>query len=334
MQLLLGELPIQSGTVTLHGSSSYASQQPWLFTGTVRNNILFGQIYDKRRYNEVVKCCALAKDFEQLPNGDKTIVGERGASLSGGQRARISLARAVYKSASIYLLDDPLSAVDAHVGKHLFDEVIGPRGRLALNATRILITHQIHFLKEADLIVTIENGRITHQGTYTELSNSDLDFAKLLQKIEEEDAEIDEGGEGDVYEDDDIPYIDGVSNGTSYKQMKPRTESFSKSICSSQDDVEMEAEEQAASGVPIRAAKTYFLAGANWCGLVLLIFVMIFSQCVTSGSDYFVNYWTQQEFKRVQGESVPFTKREYLYMYGMLILGVIFVSTIIINQID
>lgn len=100
-----------------------------------------------------MRSCALLTDFEQLPNGDKTIIGDRGASLSGGQKARISLARAIYKKASIYLLDDPLSAVDAHVGKHLFDEVISSRAQIVQYSTRILITHQVHFLKEADLIL-------------------------------------------------------------------------------------------------------------------------------------------------------------------------------------
>lgn len=234
MQLLLGELPIQEGKAIINGSLSYAAQKPWLFSGTVRNNILFGQVYEKKRYNEVVKCCALTTDFEQLPNGDRTVVGERGASLSGGQRARISLARAMYKKASIYILDDPLSAVDAHVGKHLFDEVIGPNG-FVQNETRILVTHQVHFLREADVIVIVENGKITHFGTYTELSNSDLDFAKLLQRIETEHEEDpnDESknetlndtrssGEISIYEDDDdIPYIDGYTpNGSPYKALK------------------------------------------------------------------------------------------------------------------
>lgn len=90
---------------------SYASQEPWLFSGTVRSNILFGQPMNKERYNKVVRKCALERDFELFPYGDKTIVGERGQSLSGGQKARISLARACYREAAIYLLDDPLSAV-------------------------------------------------------------------------------------------------------------------------------------------------------------------------------------------------------------------------------
>lgn len=271
MQLLLGELPIQSGNVLINGSISYAAQKPWLFTGTVRNNILFGQEYDKKRYSEVVKCCALSTDFEQLPQGDRTIVGERGASLSGGQRARISLARAVYKKASIYFFDDPLSAVDAHVGKHLFDEVIGPRGRFGQSITRVLITHQVHFLKEADVIVIIENGQITHRGTYAELSNSDLDFAKLLHRDEEDNEEkpheiIDDmlTDDGKVYEDDDIPYIDGAPNGSPYRALKQRTNSTaSRSTCASQEyeDQQVESEEQAEGSVPWAAFIRFFLSG-------------------------------------------------------------------------
>lgn len=213
---------MKQGEARINGTVSYASQEPWLFTGTVKTNILFGQTFERKRYNEVVRCCSLQTDFEQLTNGDKTVVGERGVSLSGGQKARISLARAVYKAASIYLLDDPLSAVDAHVGKHLFDEVIGPKGCLAsYNVTRLLVTHQVHFLKEADLILIMERGKIVRQGTYAELANSNLDFAKLLEKPSEKDVKTNDK-EGLTYEEDDIPYIDGVSG---YQPLRLRTSS-------------------------------------------------------------------------------------------------------------
>lgn len=281
-----------------------------------------------------MKSCALVTDFEQLPNGDKTIIGDRGASLSGGQKARISLARAIYKNASIYLLDDPLSAVDAHVGKHLFDEVISPRAHIAQHSTKILITHQVHFLQEADLIVILENGKITHRGTYAELSNSDLDFAKLLQKLEEEEKNEDELNtdifteNGSIYEDDDIPYIDGA-NGSPYKALSKRSDSISKSSTTQSqefDTQEIEAEEQVEGTMPLRAFSKYFFAGTNLCGLLIMILVTISSQCVTSGTDYFVNYWTLQEFKRVNGEDVSLTQYQYLFIYGALILGVIVVS--------
>ncbi|KAK9737636.1 ABC transporter transmembrane region [Popillia japonica] len=119
LHAILKELPLEEGTIDVNGEISYASQEPWLFAGTVRQNILFGLPMERARYKMVVKRCALERDFTLLPHGDKTIVGERGVSLSGGQRARINLARAVYKQADIYLLDDPLSAVDTVAGKEL-----------------------------------------------------------------------------------------------------------------------------------------------------------------------------------------------------------------------
>lgn len=263
------------------------------------------------------------------------MIGDRGASLSGGQKARISLARAMYKNASIYLLDDPLSAVDAHVGKHLFDEVIGPRTRIAANATRFLVTHQVHFLQEADVILIIENGRITHRGTYTELSNSDLDFAKLLQKIEKaEETDTDDAlleNTSATYEDDEIPYIDGA-NGTPYKALTKRNSDASnrsnKSSMSSRDDVneELEAEEQVDGNIPWRAIWKYFSAGTSGLGVVIMVFVAVFSQAITNSTDYFVNYWTHKEYIRSNGEEVPLTQYEYLTIYGIFIVAVIVVS--------
>ncbi|XP_049304933.1 ATP-binding cassette sub-family C member 4 isoform X1 [Bactrocera dorsalis] len=347
LQLLLAELPITDGEVVIQGELSYAAQEPWLFTGTVRNNILFGEPYDRKRYNEVTKCCALSTDFQQLSNGDKTIVGERGASLSGGQRARISLARAVYKPASIYLLDDPLSAVDAHVGRHLFDEVLGPRGRLATEkATRVLITHQVHFLTEADWIVIIENGRISRQGTYEELSKSDLDFAKLLERMKEEDEAVESENESilsheTTYEDEEIPYIDGVRDGYQPLRRTSRSsrtsanndgsltrKSASLALSSEQDlsDDSGLAEDQAKGGVSGRVWWEYFRAGSSVCGLVFMTCVMLLSQVVCSGSDYFVNIWTQQEYLRSLSKPTTFTTFECLYIYGALIVAVVLMT--------
>nr|CAD7572167.1 unnamed protein product [Timema californicum] len=183
LQILLGELPLSSGSMSLRGEVSYASQEPWLFVGTVRQNILFGQPYQPKRYKEVVRVCALTRDFELFPNGDKTIVGERGVSLSGGQRARINLARAVYREADIYLLDDPLSAVDTHVGRHLFEECVDT---YLTKKIRILVTHQLQYLKEADLIVILNNGQIETQGTFQQLQESKFNFAQLLTSSEED----------------------------------------------------------------------------------------------------------------------------------------------------
>lgn len=124
LNVIAGEVAVDSGTMTVNGRVSFATQEPWLFEGSVKDNIIFVEEFDPLRYNEVVKVCALDRDFEQLPYGENTIVGEKGISLSGGQRARVNLARAIYRKADIYLLDDPLSAVDSQVGKHLFEKCI------------------------------------------------------------------------------------------------------------------------------------------------------------------------------------------------------------------
>ncbi|CAL8093844.1 unnamed protein product [Calicophoron daubneyi] len=138
----------------LKGSIAYVPQQAWCMNATVKANILFGSQMDPRRYKEVISMCCLLPDLEQLPQGELTEIGERGINLSGGQKQRISLARAVYQQADIYLLDDPLSAVDAHVANSLFEDVIGPRGLLK-NTTRVLVTHRLVNLEEADQIVCL-----------------------------------------------------------------------------------------------------------------------------------------------------------------------------------
>lgn len=163
LHTVLKELPLIDGAIEVNGEISYASQEPWLFAGSVRQNILFGLPMDKERYRNVVRVCALERDFSLFPYGDRTIVGERGVSLSGGQRARINLARAVYKQADIYLLDDPLSAVDTHVGKELFENCI--TGFLR-EKTCILITHQLQYLKEVDHIIILESGMVKAEGNY------------------------------------------------------------------------------------------------------------------------------------------------------------------------
>uniref|UniRef100_A0A182J5C3 Uncharacterized protein n=1 Tax=Anopheles atroparvus TaxID=41427 RepID=A0A182J5C3_ANOAO len=333
LQLLLGELPIQNGTATLNGDVSYGSQEPWLFTGTVRNNILFGLPYDRKRYQAVVRHCALATDFQQLPDGDKTVVGERGTSLSGGQRARVSLARAVYNNASIYLLDDPLSAVDSHVGKHLFEEVIGPRGYLAQKqrATRVLVTHQVHFLQEADWIVIIEGGKIVTQGTYTELANGKVDFGKLLNCGGKSPSE--QGAEEDMLAseipEDEIPFIDGVTL-DGYKLLKGSSVSLrgaTPNSCASsvaENLGRQVAEDQAEGSISWRIWATYFLSGGNVLMLLFTLLMLLFSQAIVSGSDYFVTYWTREEEERlINPGAVDTSTVDYLYTYGVIIIGVV-----------
>lgn len=152
LHALLGELPFTGGSCLVNGQAAYSSQEPWIFGGNVRQNILFGNEFEETRYNEVVRVCALEDDFKQLPHGDNTLVGERGTALSGGQKARVNLARCLYHKADIYLLDDPLSAVDSRVSRHIFEKCVRDHLKGYL---RILCTHQLQYLPQADYIVVL-----------------------------------------------------------------------------------------------------------------------------------------------------------------------------------
>ncbi|AMD18957.1 HBR056Cp [Eremothecium sinecaudum] len=174
MQAMLGDLFRVKGSVVVNGSVAYISQVAWIMNGTVKENILFGHKYDHEFYERTIRACALSTDLGTLPDGDQTLVGEKGISLSGGQRARLSLARAVYARADVYLLDDPLAAVDEHVSKHLVTHVLGPDGLLK-NKTRVLTTNKIAVLTVSDSITLLDNGEIVQQGSFDQINNSEID---------------------------------------------------------------------------------------------------------------------------------------------------------------
>lgn len=181
----LGEMERVSGVVNTNGTIAYVSQQAWIQNATLKDNILFGKPYNKKSYDHVVEACALKPDFDMLPAGDMTEIGEKGINLSGGQKQRVSLARAAYNDADIYFLDDPLSAVDSHVGKHIFEKVLGPSGMLG-HKTRLLVTHGIIYLPEVDNIYVMKDGTVSECGTYNELLSKKGAFADfLIQHIQE-----------------------------------------------------------------------------------------------------------------------------------------------------
>jgi ATP-binding cassette subfamily C (CFTR/MRP) protein 4 len=172
LQVMLKEIPISSGSLSVTGSLSYAPQEPWIFTGTLRENILFGEKMDNTKYQEVIRVCCLEHDISCFSFGDNTLVGEKGVMLSGGQKARVSLARAIYRNADVYLLDDPLSAVDVHVANRIFYECIR---RYLRNKCVVLVTHQIQFLENVDTVVLLDRGRVTVSGNYNNVE-------KLIKK--------------------------------------------------------------------------------------------------------------------------------------------------------
>lgn len=167
LKAILGDLHIKCGQLLVSGALSYAAQEPWLFQATVRQNIVFTEPFDASRYETVIRVCALENDLRQWPLGDQTSVGECGATLSGGQRARINLARAVYRRADIYLLDDPLSAVDAQVRKFIAEKCFNGflRGKMV-----VLATHQLQYVTEFKKLIVMNDGQIVADGDISQLN--------------------------------------------------------------------------------------------------------------------------------------------------------------------
>nr|XP_046256958.1 canalicular multispecific organic anion transporter 1 isoform X2 [Scatophagus argus] len=193
---LLGEMHRTKGFINILGSLAFVPQQAWIQNATLRDNILFGSPHEEERFQQVIQACALAPDLELLPGGDLTEIGEKGINLSGGQKQRVSLARAAYSQADIYLLDDPLSAVDSHVGRHLFDKVIGPNGILK-DKTRILVTHGVSFLPYVDEIVVLVDGVISEIGSYNSLRASKGAFSEFLDTYAKEQSNQSHSASGD-----------------------------------------------------------------------------------------------------------------------------------------
>ncbi|KAJ0980468.1 hypothetical protein J5N97_008723 [Dioscorea zingiberensis] len=194
---MLSELPANPGKdtiVTLRGRVAYVPQIPWIFNATVRENILFGSPFHPSSYGMTIDVTELQQDLDKLPGGDLTEIGERGINISGGQKQRVSLARAVYSDADVYIFDDPLSALDAHVGQKVFDRCIKHQLR---GKTRVLVTNQLHFLPYVDRIILVHDGMVIQEGTYEELSNSGILFRSLVKNVgksEERQAETSHPG--------------------------------------------------------------------------------------------------------------------------------------------
>jgi len=191
---ILGEMKRQAGSVEIAGSVGFCPQQAWIQNATLKDNVLFGLPFDQKKYDDVIRTCALTADIDVLPARDLTEIGEKGINLSGGQKQRVSLARSVYFDADVVLLDDPLSAVDAHVSKYLFNRCICDALR---NKTRLLVTHQLQYVSSCDQVLFVEGGRITEQGTYTELMRNKGNFFTLMSTYVGQEDEDDESSESE-----------------------------------------------------------------------------------------------------------------------------------------
>jgi len=299
LQTILRELPIESGTMTINGKISFAPQESWVFSGSIRQNILFGCKMNKERYDKVVTACALNKDFEMFQHGDLTVIGERGSSLSGGQKARLSLARSLYREADLYLFDDPLSAVDAHVGKHLFEKCLSNIGFLGKqNATRVLVTHQVHFLKNADWVVLMKNGRIEKQGYADDIMQDEKKINEIAEEVE--------------------TFKRSLSRCSSVSSTSTNLDEI---VGSDFDDDEIEPEvhknvEESSKGkIKGNLAMHYLKAGGSIPKIIFVFILFLATQAIASTFDYYVGFWTdQEELRSFYKNSTTVTDEELSYL--------------------
>ncbi|KAJ3351226.1 Multidrug resistance-associated protein 4 [Entophlyctis luteolus] len=284
LSAILGEMTAQgtkSGIAVRSKSIAYCSQTPYILSGTIRDNITFGKQYDEKRFTEVVCACAMDRDLEMFQNSDLTVIGERGVTLSGGQRARLALARAVYSDADIYLLDDPLSAVDTKVGRHLFEECIS---HFLRSKTRILVTHQLQFAKQCERVLVLENGLITADGSFADVIKVENSiFANAMKDLETEKLEDGEAVDELIVDKKDTFVIEDAV-----------AEAVNNSGGTSGNSPLIIKEEMAKGSVPPKIYWEFFRSGAALWQIFGLIILMIIGQVSLVVTDFYLSKWSQQ----------------------------------------
>ncbi|KAK8067194.1 ATP-binding cassette transporter protein [Apiospora hydei] len=270
LSALAGDMRKTSGEVVLGANRAFCPQYAWIQNATLRQNILFGKDMDRQWYNEVIKACALQPDLDMLPNGDATEIGERGITISGGQKQRLNIARAIYYDADIVIMDDPLSAVDAHVGRHIFDNAIAG---LLKDKCRILATHQLWVLNRCDRIIWMEGGKIQAVDTFANLMANNPDFQKVMETTAVEEKKEDEEA-----------VVEEKTAETKDKKKKKRAPGL------------MQAEERAVASVPWSVYGDYVRAAGSILLAPLVFLTLITSQGANIATSLWLSYWTSDKF--------------------------------------
>ncbi|EES12878.1 hypothetical protein BDA96_06G240300 [Sorghum bicolor] len=312
---MLGEIPPVSGSgtsVVIRGSVAYVPQVSWIFNATVRDNILFGSPFQPPRYEKAIDVTSLRHDLDLLPGGDLTEIGERGVNISGGQKQRVSMARAVYSDSDVYIFDDPLSALDAHVGRQVFDKCI--KGELQ-HKTRVLVTNQLHFLPYVDKILLIHDGVIKEEGTFDELSNSGELFKKLMENAGkmEEQVEEDESKPKDVAKQTENGDVIIADEGSQKSQDSSSKTKPGKSVLIKQ-------EERETGVVSANVLSRYKNAlGGMWV-VSILFFCYALTEVLRISSSTWLSIWTDQGSLKIHGPGY------YNLIYGILSFGQVLVT--------
>ncbi|ESW19924.1 hypothetical protein PHAVU_006G166700 [Phaseolus vulgaris] len=307
---MLGEIPpIGDSSIVMRGAVAYVPQVSWIFNATVRDNVLFGSVFDTTRYRRAINVTELQHDLELLPGGDLTEIGERGVNISGGQKQRVSMARAVYSNSDVYIFDDPLSALDAHVARQVFDKCI--KGELR-GKTRVLVTNQLHFLSQVDRIILVHEGMVKEEGTFEELSNHGPLFQKLMEnagKMEEYEEEMVDTETTDQ-KASSKSVANGEGDGFAKSESKPKE---GKSILIKQ-------EERETGVVSLGVLDRYKNAlGGLW--VVLILFgCYITTETLRISSSTWLSHWTDQS--ATEGYNPAF----YNTIYAALSFGQVLVT--------
>ncbi|XP_071345317.1 ATP-binding cassette sub-family C member 12 [Trachinotus anak] len=330
---ILEQMHLLQGSVTADGTFAYVSQQAWIFHGTVQENILMGEPFDQAKYDRVVDVCSLRADLKILPYGDQTEIGERGLNLSGGQKQRISLARAVYSNKDIFLLDDPLSAVDAHVGKHIFEECIKKELQ---GKSIILVTHQLQYLEFCDDILVLEDGEVREAGSHQALMKANGRYAQLISNYQMEQSktqkEEEEVSAQDVAQLKEVEPRDRTSSGIvnpvfdMSDEKDDGTTADQKSTVSTDDQL-VSQESSTEGAVSWKVYHQYFQAAGGY----IITFFAILSIVLMIGSTAFSNWWLSYWLGQGDGLHNSTTSNQgdisqnkdlhfYQLIYGMMVV--------------
>ncbi|KZS94671.1 ABC protein [Sistotremastrum niveocremeum HHB9708] len=284
LQGLIGEMRTTSGSVKFGGSVAYCAQTAWIQNASLRDNVVFGREWDEERYWRVIEDASLLPDLELLPDGDLTEIGEKGINLSGGQKQRVNIARALYFDADIVLMDDPLSAVDAHVGKALFNDAI-LNGLKARGKTVILVTHALHFLPQVDQIYTLVDGTIAEQGSYSTLIKHDGPFARLMVEF----------GGGSAEEEEEDKKMRPQADLSAVKEKSSRLNAVGTGKLEGRL---MKAEKRTTGAVSWSIYSTYIKAGKGWITMPLIIITALLMQVMNT---YTLVWWEANTFNKPVG---------------------------------
>ncbi|KDN49338.1 hypothetical protein RSAG8_02040, partial [Rhizoctonia solani AG-8 WAC10335] len=303
LQGLIGEMRKTGGDIRFGGTVGYCPQTAWIQSISIRDNITFGQPYDEKKYQDIVQRVCLQPDFDMLPHGDLTEVGEKGISLSGGQKQRINIARALYFGCDITLFDDSFSALDAHVGKAVFDSVVRAGGALD-DRTRVLVTHKLDLLPHVDYIITLSEGKITEQGTYADLMAANGFFARFISEFSNNSAS----------ESDTLKVQD---------DKKVVTAKIKTTLGGS--TAMMQSEERATGSVNWEVYKAYFSAAKIKAMFPLLLLAILLFQGASIMSPYWLVFWQEDRFPIKQGVYMAiYAILGFTQAFGLFCMGGVF----------